>query len=242
MGGGVKLRDLYFDRVYTPVYDATVGRISPYRRLQENCVGKLPIQPGDSVLSLGVGTGNEVQRLCDVGPDGPFRLTAIDLSVPALKRAARKAGRLGLPMDVARMDAHALGFQDAVFDKLICVHTMDFLSDHAGASREALRVLKPGGAFVVTYPSGRGSRGLGKEVGKSAWANARKGKLVAAVAEACAAAVAGAVYFPLALTLRPPQGFYTRESLDELLSRLGCSNIQVEEDPVYQDFIVSGRR
>jgi SAM-dependent methyltransferase len=224
------------------VYDATVGRIAPYRHLQESCVAKLALEPGDHILSVGVGTGNEVQRLLRAGPSTGARISAVDLSGPALKRAGKKAARLRHRLDPARMDAHHLGFRDAVFDGVICVHTMDFLTDHTQASREILRVLKPGGAFVITYPSGRGSRGLGAEVGKSAWASLRRGNVVSALAEAGAAAGAGAVYLPLALSLHPAEGFYSTSSLRRFLDSVGLHGAQVEEDPVYQDFIVWGRK
>jgi SAM-dependent methyltransferase/uncharacterized protein YbaR (Trm112 family) len=46
-------------------------------------------------------------------------------------------------------DAHALPFRDGSFDRVFAFNVFEHLRDPAGAAREILRVLKPGGAVAV---------------------------------------------------------------------------------------------
>jgi SAM-dependent methyltransferase len=46
-------------------------------------------------------------------------------------------------------DAHALPFRDDVFDHVFAFNVFEHLRDPAGAAREILRVLKPGGAVAL---------------------------------------------------------------------------------------------
>ena len=49
-------------------------------------------------------------------------------------------------------DAHDLPFQDDAFDCVVAIELFEHLSDPHKASKELLRVLKPGGKAVVTVP------------------------------------------------------------------------------------------
>lgn len=241
MGLGSRLRSLYFDRVYTPVYDLTVARLAPYRHLQHCCLERLGLRPGDAVLSVGVGTGNEVARLLEGNGRDSLSLVGVDISRPGLVRAYGKARRCGQEMSILQMDAQRLGLRPGSFDRALCLHTMDFVADDLQATREIFRVLKKGGGFVITYPAGRGGAGLVGEVAKSVWGRLRRGKLGEAAREALASLGAALAYIPLAPWVKPRHGFYSRRSLERMLASLGVKDYSVDEDPAYQDFIVWGK-
>ncbi len=241
MGAGFQA--YYFDWVYNPVYDLTVGQLAPYRRFQDASLDLLSLQRGDTVLSVGVGTGNEIVRLWKRGRDQGVRLVAVDLSRRGLARVHRKVRWNGGAMELFQMDARRLALADGKFERVLCLHTMDFLNDASGATRELLRVLKKGGEFVVTYPSGKGSVGLAKEVGASVLQDLRHGRLLRALREGMAGGGAGIVYLPLAFFGGPKHGdALTRASLERLLESLGVSPYTIQEDRIYQDYIVWGRR
>lgn len=65
---------------------------------------------------------------------------------PGMAELARQRG-----LDVREGVAEALPFDDESFDFAIMVTVVCFLDDVNGAFREAWRILKPGGAFVVGF-------------------------------------------------------------------------------------------
>ncbi len=65
---------------------------------------------------------------------------------PAMAELARRRG-----LDVREGVAEALPFNDESFDFALMVTVVCFLDDVYGAFREAWRILKPGGAFVVGF-------------------------------------------------------------------------------------------
>ncbi|HYG58780.1 MAG TPA: class I SAM-dependent methyltransferase [Symbiobacteriaceae bacterium] len=99
-------------------------------------------QPGEAALDLGCGTGVQTQALSRYG----LRVTGIDISPEMLARARAKA----IPGAVLlEGDAASLPFPDEAFDLVISVTAFEFMPDPAGAAREAMRVLRPGGRLVL---------------------------------------------------------------------------------------------
>ena len=236
------LMRLYFDGVYNRAYDLTVARLSPYRRLQAHCLDKLELNGDKSILCVGVGTGNEVLGVLARNGTGNLSLTGVDTSMSGLGRAYRKAQGRGKEIATLRMDAHRLGFRDGSFDVVLCLHLMGFLEDDARATGEVFRVLKGNGQFVITYPSGRGGPGLAGEIWHGVREKLRAGKYTQAMGECLAGLGAGVLYMPASLWVRPKQGFYSLPDLKALLSSFTPGGYSIEEDPVYQDFIVYGRK
>jgi len=80
------------------------------------------------------------------------RVVAVDLS-PAHLAAARRAQDV-LPVAA---DIRALPFASGTFGAMACIDTMEHLppSIRPPAAAELLRVMAPGGAGVVTFPSGQ---------------------------------------------------------------------------------------
>ncbi|WP_413242805.1 class I SAM-dependent methyltransferase [Planococcus glaciei] len=49
----------------------------------------------------------------------------------------------------------SLNFKDEHFEKLYSIHTLCFWEDLSAAVKEIFRVLKPGGACVLRFPTAR---------------------------------------------------------------------------------------
>ena len=93
--------------------------------------------PGGNGLEIGVGTGRFAAPL-------GIR-TGIDPS-PAMTALAAKKG-----IEVVTGVAEKLPFTDGEFDFALMVTTVCFLDDRDAAFREAFRVIRPGGAFIIGF-------------------------------------------------------------------------------------------
>jgi SAM-dependent methyltransferase len=107
------------------------------------------LQPGDHVLDLAAGTGDQsflAARI--VGPDGS--ILATDISADMLTIAARVAQQEGLTNITTRvMDAEQLELADEAFDAVICRLGLMLLPHPERALSEIRRVLKPGGKLAA---------------------------------------------------------------------------------------------
>jgi len=235
-----KLTRVYFDVVYNRVYDFTTGRLNRYRRLQRTCVGKLGLKNHDKVLCVGLGTGNEVLHILRANRN--VKIVGVDYSKTALQKAYRKALIRGKEIEALIMDAQRLQFAAGSFDKVLCLHVMDFIEDDREATKEIIRVLKDGGKFVITYPSGKEGPRLGVNLlSDSVRQGIDSGKpRIRALSESLAQILVGIVYLPL--LFRPKRRSYSRGNLEAMLSQLAAGDFQIEEDPIYQDFIVYGTK
>lgn len=235
-----KLMHAYFNYAYNPVYDFTTGRLNRYRQLQERCVDKLKLEDKERVLCIGVGTGNEIPHVLHKNRN--VSIVGVDYSYTALQRAYRKALASGKKIELLIMDARHLEFTHGSFDKVLCIHVMDFVQENEKVTDEILRVLKPGGRFVITYPSAKEGPRLGISLlSDSIRHGINSGKYhMRALAECLAQVLAGIVYLPL--LYRPKRKSYSRSELEAMLTRSTDGDFQVEEDTVYQDFIVYGKK
>jgi len=237
---GTKLMRAYFNLIYNPVYDFTTGRLNLYRQLQERCIGKLQFKDNDRVLCVGLGTGNEILHVLRINRN--VSIVGVDYSSTALRKAYRKALAQGKEIDILTMDARSLEFPLESFDKVLCIHVMDFVPENGKVTSEILRVLKPGGQFVITYPSDKEGAGLGFNILKDIIChNADAGRYRAlALAKSLGQMLAGIVYLPL--FLRTKKRSYSHNELLAMISQLAIAEFQIDENPVYQDFIVCGRK
>ena len=235
-----KLMKAYFNFAYNPVYDFTTGRLNLYRKLQERCVGKLEFEDNDRVLCVGLGTGNEISHVLEMNRN--VNIVGVDYSYTALRKAYKKALAWGKEIEVLAMDARRLEFTTGSFDKVLCIHVMDFVEENEKVTDEILRVLKNGGQFVITYPSDKEGASLGLNILKDIIRhNSNSGKPRAiAFSKSLVQMLAGTVYLPL--FLRPKKISYSRHELQTMITELTTGVFQIEEDPVYQDFIVYGRK
>ena len=208
--------------------------------MQNRCLGKLKLCNGDLILCVGVGTGNEIVRILE--KEGDVSITGIDASRKALDKAQRKASKLGKKIDVFEMDAHKLDFANKTFDKVLCLHVMGFLENDEEATREIVRVLKKGGQCVATYPSGIGSIKLGGELAHSIWQDLKSMRVISAAKRCISPIIGGIAYVPVASWVKPSSGFYSNKKLTEMLNSMEFSEYTIEEDKVYQDYVVYGAK
>lgn len=119
--------------------------------------GRLGLRAGDRLLDLGCGAGRHAFEALRRGA----RVTAFDYDEAELKDVAAMAGALddagALPAAACtactRGDATALPFPDASFDRIIAAEVLEHIDDDAGALRELVRVLRPGGTIATTVPA-----------------------------------------------------------------------------------------
>jgi phosphatidylethanolamine/phosphatidyl-N-methylethanolamine N-methyltransferase len=105
----------------------------------------MDIEPGDSILDVGVGTGLSLP----VYPDF-CNVTGIDLSAQMLGKARNKAEKLGLSnVALQQMDAMNIEFPDNSFDKVFLSHVVSVVPDPSKTINEVKRVCKPGGNIVI---------------------------------------------------------------------------------------------
>jgi SAM-dependent methyltransferase len=106
---------------------------------------------GKTVLEYGCGTGSSTFDLVEQGA----RVTGIDISPVAIRKAQEAAEQLGLSerAEFITMDAEKLTFADESFD-LICgtgvLHHLQLKDAYA----QLARVLKPGGKAIFAEPLG----------------------------------------------------------------------------------------
>ncbi|WP_378677670.1 methyltransferase domain-containing protein [Nocardia sp. GCM10030253] len=118
------------------------------RRLRDWAHDALALQPGESAIDIGSGSGSEVLAFADaVGPTG----TAIGVEPdPHLLAAAeRRASQAGSPAKFHSGDAYGLPFGADSFDAALCERVFQHLTAPIRAANEIARVLRPGGRVVV---------------------------------------------------------------------------------------------
>jgi ubiquinone/menaquinone biosynthesis C-methylase UbiE len=99
-----------------------------------------------AILETAAGTGIVTREVAGALPRS--NIVATDLNQAMLDVAAGKSQAGGPRWQQA--DAQSLPFEDETFDVVICSFGMMFMPDKQIASREARRVLRPGGRFVFT--------------------------------------------------------------------------------------------
>jgi ubiquinone/menaquinone biosynthesis C-methylase UbiE len=127
-------------KLWAPVYDKVMRPF--YGQARQHAIELLMLQPGESVLLPGVGTGLDLPNL-----RAGVKAVGIDLSPEMLRKAQGKAN--GQDVTLYEMNAQALGFPDNSFDVVILNLILSVVPDGAAAFREAWRVLRPGGRAVI---------------------------------------------------------------------------------------------
>ncbi|MDD4934120.1 MAG: methyltransferase domain-containing protein [Methylacidiphilaceae bacterium] len=110
-------------------------------------ISLLSIQPGDSVLDLGCGTGRLAQYVAKlVGPQGT--VLGIDPSVHRIAIAKRRE-TAGLSFQVAGSDNLA-SFASASFDRVYLNYVFHWIDNKEETLRQIHRILKPGGRIGIS--------------------------------------------------------------------------------------------
>jgi len=139
-------RDAAFVGSVPENYDRYLGPLL-FHRYADDLVGRLAVTPGLRVLETACGTGIVTERLARrVGEQGT--VVATDLNEPMLAYA-RSKGTVGPGVSWRQADATALPFETASFDAVVCQFGLMFFPDKAQGVREAWRVLRPGGHYLL---------------------------------------------------------------------------------------------
>jgi ubiquinone/menaquinone biosynthesis C-methylase UbiE len=110
----------------------------------------LDVKPTDHILEIGFGPGIAVEAVARRASDG--LVAGVDFSrimVAAARQRNAQAVRRGT-VDLRHGDAARLPFPDSSFDKGYSIHSIYFWPEPLAAMREACRVLKPAGLFILT--------------------------------------------------------------------------------------------
>jgi ubiquinone/menaquinone biosynthesis C-methylase UbiE len=102
------------------------------------------LQAAGDVLELAVGTGRNLGHYAS-----DIRLTGIELSPAMLALAKREATAIGRQADLREGGAQALPFPDGSFDTVTCTLSLCTIPDDGAAIREAHRVLRASGRFIL---------------------------------------------------------------------------------------------
>ena len=96
-----------------------------------------------SLLDIGCGTGSQLIANRSAEPDA--RMVGVDRSAGMLRQACRKSRAVAW----VQADAAALPFPALSFDFISCQFAFHHFQAKAGMLRDAFRVLRPGGRFVL---------------------------------------------------------------------------------------------
>ncbi|MCX6398238.1 MAG: class I SAM-dependent methyltransferase [Propionibacteriales bacterium] len=162
------------------------------------------LRPAD-VLETAAGTGALTRELVRACPGA--QVTATDLNPPMLEAAAARlpAGARVVWRDA---DATALPFGDADFDAVVCQFGAMFFPDRVQGYREALRVLRPGGAFVF-----------------NTWDRIENNEVTFVIETAL---VAAAPQAPIRFMSRTPHGYHSPDQIRTDLQAAGLGEVRVE--------------
>ncbi len=110
----------------------------------------LSVQPTDTILEIGFGTGTTIQKLVTLTTKG--KVTGVDFSRTMVRVAQRRNGEAlkARLVELTYGNAANLPFRDSSFDKVCSIHSLYFWPDPMKVVTEVFRVLKPGGMFVLT--------------------------------------------------------------------------------------------
>jgi len=135
--------------VYTHGHHESVLRSHRWRTAENSAAYLLPqLNSGATLLDIGCGPGTITADLAALVTPG--RVTALEVTAPALDLARAEIARRGLEtVDFAVGDVHALDFADDSFDIVHAHQVLQHLGDPVAALREMRRVTKPGGLVAV---------------------------------------------------------------------------------------------
>ncbi|HYN11219.1 MAG TPA: methyltransferase domain-containing protein [Burkholderiales bacterium] len=134
-------------RRYAGFYDALFGPVlQPGRKA---VLDALRLRPGDRVLEVGVGTGLSLPLY-----PADVKVTGIDVSHEMLDKARSRVAKRKLANVEAliEMDAEAMSFADASFDKVVAMYVVSVVERPARLLEELHRVCRPDGEiFLVNH-------------------------------------------------------------------------------------------
>ena len=123
--------------------------------------------PYGRALEVGAGTGFFSLNLRQAGVLAEVAVT--DLSPGMVEAATRNAEALGFSIEGRVADAERLPFDDDSFDVVVGHAVIHHIPDVERAFREMLRVLRPGGRFVIAGEPTRVGDWYARRLGRLTW-------------------------------------------------------------------------
>ncbi|HET7659472.1 MAG TPA: class I SAM-dependent methyltransferase [Oryzihumus sp.] len=123
--------------------------------------------PYGRALELGAGTGFFSLNLKQAGVLDEVHVT--DLSPGMVEAARANATRLGFTVEGRVADAEGIPYEDDTFDVVVGHAVIHHIPDVEQAFREMLRVLKPGGRFVIAGEPTRIGDWYARHLGRVTW-------------------------------------------------------------------------
>jgi ubiquinone/menaquinone biosynthesis C-methylase UbiE len=118
-------------------------------------------------LELGCGTGFFSLNLKQAGVLDEVHVT--DLSPGMVEAAKQNANRLGFDIEGRVADAERLPYDDESFDLVVGHAVLHHIPDVEGAFAEMLRVLRPGGRFVICGEPTRYGDLVARKLSQATW-------------------------------------------------------------------------
>jgi SAM-dependent methyltransferase len=121
-------------------------------------LGHVTVRSRDTILDVGCGGGRTVAKLAALASSG--RVFGADFSATSVA-AARRTNRdliRAARVEILRASVSSLPFVTATFDLVTAVETHYYWPNLVADRREVLRVLKPGGIFILIAESYRGGK------------------------------------------------------------------------------------
>ena len=124
-------------------FNKSQGAIERRRRISAT----LGLKPGETVLDVGSGPGNQVSEMSSaVGAGG--RVEGVDPAESAIAIASRRCSKLS-NVSFKIGDASQLPFDDNTFDAVMSSQVFEYLEDVKGGLQEIYRVLRPKGRVLI---------------------------------------------------------------------------------------------
>ena len=139
------------DRRSGVAWDGTWRRNRDFLRLKDHALHLVGPRPGMRVLDLGCANGAQMVMLGLQGAE----VAGQDLDAAAVEQANRKLEQLGIGGRATVGDASQVQFDDESFDVVLSSDFHEHFDDALAEAinREAWRVLKPGGRYVIKTPN-----------------------------------------------------------------------------------------
>ncbi len=135
--------------ILTPLYDFGCSLIGLGERFRREMVGQMDIKGDERVLDAGCGTGAFLMVLKGLYPD--VEAEGIDPDEPALDITRRKSSGKELEIRWTTGSMEEMPYENDFFDLVISTlafHHLDAV-EKLKSVKECLRILKPGGRFLL---------------------------------------------------------------------------------------------
>jgi ubiquinone/menaquinone biosynthesis C-methylase UbiE len=216
---------------YAKAYDRLTPLTSFYQDLQRRILKGL--EGCEKVLDIGTGTGLLAEELAKKGKI----VNGIDNNEAMLSFAnARASGNSRLFFEL--QDAEHLNFEDCSFDGVSCINVLFYVTNPKQVLREAYRVTKKQGIFVVSGPKPNPDGKLLERIALEDYAkqpNFEELKADVQVIVECARQI-------MRNCLK--NTYHSKDIADILADEIGFSSISLSDDSVYlnQGFLVIAQK